>query len=166
MKKVKNGNRLLVNIGEPIYVRHSKNDKHNDVTVVIMNLALPLRKRIFVTPEVLKAIEKVSIGFPDAKLRFNFKPEVPALLFTVKGKTECRGNDTPDQRIGDMVALAKAQVKASVIANKALAAIEKVLNEASEEVGVLASYFKEYAEKEKAFVAEEKYMKVLEKKKK
>lgn len=163
-EKLKKG-KLLVSVGEPMYVRHAKNEKHNEVTVVVLKLAMPLRPVTgCVTPAMLKAISKVSVGFPDANIDFNFKAEAPAVLFTVKGKTECRGADTPNQKIGDEVALAKAQYKAAVIAERLTSAIAASFRETAENVEEVASYFSRFAEQEKSYVDEEKYMRVLEKK--
>lgn len=164
MKKKLNKKELLVSTSEPLYVRHPKNEKHNEVTVVVLNLAMPLKPIIsFLNPEMLKAFEEVSVGFPDANLRFNFKPDTPAILFTVKGKTECRGNDVPNQKIGDMVALAKAQAAAGVIASRVTKAMAKVIEEALTNVVEVKSYFESFSAQERIYVAEEKYLKVLEK---
>ena len=96
-------------------------------------------------------------------MQFNFKPDAPAFLFTVKAKTECRGTDTPNQEIGDMVAMAKAQAKAAKVAARITVAIREELeamqDRLTEAIGLLA----EYESKEYSFIAEEKYTKVLEK---
>lgn len=165
-KKLNKGN-LLVSMGNPIYIRHPRNDAHNEVTVVVLKLAIPLEPIIegTVTTRMIKDIEKVAAGFPETNLRFNYNPSAPAVLFTVKGKTECRGNDTPDQRIGDAVALAKAQGKAATVASRVLAAVTQALYDAFEAAHDACFYLSRFAAQEKAYIAEEKYMKVLKKKK-
>ena len=167
MKRKLNKSQLLVSTSEPFYVRHARNDKHNEVTVAVLKLAMPLRPIVgFVVPSTIQAIEEVAAGFPDAKVAFNYKSEAPAVLFTVKGKTECRGTDTPDQRIGDAVAFAKAQQKAAVIAERLTRAMADKLCKSAKEIAEVSDYFGRFAEQEKAYIAEEKYMKVLEKKEK
>lgn len=168
MNKKLNKKDLLVSAGNPIYIRHPRNDVHNEVTVVVLKLAIPLEPITggIVSSQMIKDIEKVATGFPETNLRFNYNPKAPAVLFTVKGKTECRGNDTPDQRIGDAVALAKAQGKAATVASKVLAAVSSALFDAYDAANNAAYYLYRFAVQEKAYVAEEKYMKVLEKKKK
>lgn len=155
-------------MGNPIYIRHPRNGAHNEVTVVVLKLAIPLGPVTggIITPQMIKEIEKVATGFPETNLRFNYSPKAPAVLFTVKGKTECRGNDTPDQRIGDAVALAKAQGKAATVAYRVLAAVSSALFDAFDTANDAAYYLYNFAKQEKAYIAEEKYMKVLEKKKK
>ena len=155
---------LLVSTSEPFIVRHARNEKHNEVTVAMLHLAIPIRGLgAPITPSIIERVKQVGVGFPDINLQFNFKPDAPAFLFTVKGKTECRGTDTPNQEIGDMVAMAKAQAKAAKVAARVTAAIREELevmqDRLTEAVGLLA----EYESKEYNFVAEEKYMKVLEK---
>lgn len=168
MNKKLNKRDLLVSDGNPLYIRHPRNDSHNEVTVVILKLAIPLEPVTggIVSPQMIKEIEKVATGFPETNLQFNYNPKAPAVLFTVKGKTECRGNDTPDQRIGDAVALAKAQGKAATVAFKVLAVVAHALYDALEAAHDACSYLARFAAQERAYVAEEKYMKVLEKKKK
>ena len=167
MNKKLNKRDLLVSTSNPIYIRHPRNDAHNEVTVVVLDLAIPLEPITggIVTSQMIKEIEKVATGFPEANPRFNYNPKAPAVLFTVKGKTECRGNDTPDQRIGDAVALAKAQGKAATIASRVLTAVAYALYSAFEAAHYACFNLRRFAEQERAYVAEEKYMKALKKKK-
>lgn len=167
MNKKLNKRDLLVSDGNPLYIRHPRNDSHNEVTVVILKLAIPLEPVTggIVSTQMIKEIEKVATGFPETNLQFNYNPKAPAVLFTVKGKTECRGNDTPDQRIGDAVALAKAQGKAATVASRVLAAVTQALYDAFEAAHDACFYLSRFAAQEKAYIAEEKYMKVLKKKK-
>lgn len=162
MSKKLNKNRLLVNVSEPFYVRHQRNEKHNEVTVVVLKLALPLGPILsFMTASMVKAIDEVSNRFPDADLTYNYDAKHPAILFTVKGKTECRGNDTPNQKIGDIVAMAKAQSHAGIIVSKVLAAISKVLEKSVVRLYELSSYFDKYSEQERCYIESEKYLKSI-----
>jgi len=155
---------LLVSTSKPFIVRHARNEKHNEVTVAVLNLAIPIRGLgAPITPGIIEKVKQVGIGFPDINLQFNFKPDAPAFLFTVKGKTECRGTDTPNQEIGDMVAMAKAQAKAAKVAARVTIAIIEKLEATQERLTEALGLLTEYESKEYNFVAEEKYMKVLEK---
>jgi len=155
---------LLVNTKEPMVIRHPKNDKHGDVTVVVLNLAIPLKPLTHcIIPGVLEAVQKVSNGYPMTDLRFNYKPEAPAFLFTVKAKTECRGEDVPNQEIGDMVAMAKAQAKAAAIGCKVAKAIKSALMVEVERVTEVGDYFSIFAAQEMEYVKKEKYLTVLAK---
>ena len=150
---------------KPFIIRHERNEKHGEVTVAVLNLAIPLRSLgvTILTPEALEKVKQVSVGFPNTNLCFNFKVDAPAFLFTVKGKTECRGTDTPNQEIGDMVAVAKAQAKAAKVAGRIVLAIMEELEDVHSSLCDAFSLLTEYEGKEYAFVTEEKYMKVLEK---
>lgn len=166
MNKFKKKN-LLVEVAKPFVVHHPKTDKHNEVTVVILSLAIPLKEAgIPISTEVLKAVKKVATGFPDAGLHFNFKAEAPAFLFTVKGKTECRGEDVPNEEIGELIATAKAQVKAAAIGSRVLRTVREALLAGVKRAEQIEQFFSDYCQQERAFVSEEKYIKVLEKRSK
>ena len=164
MKKVNKKNLLVTRKEDSLVIRQPKNEKHGEITVMVLKIALPLKNIIGVFgPECVKAIEKVAEGFQDADIKFNYNPQAPAVLFQVVGKTECRGGDTPNERIGDIVALAKANAKAANIAKRVTGAIIAVLQEQIANAQEIASYFGNFATQEINYVAEEKYLKVLEK---
>ena len=155
---------LLVATSEPFIIRHERNKKHNEVTVAVLNMALPLRNLgAPLAAEILEKVKQVGVGFPGTNLHFNFNPEAPAFLFTVKGKTECRGNDVPNQEIGNMVATAKAQAKAAKVAARIIAAIVDEMGSISCTLTKAAGMLLDYEKQEYDFVSEEKYRKVLEK---
>lgn len=155
---------LLVSTSKPFIVRHARNEKHNEVTVVVLHLAIPIRGLgAPITPSIIERVKQVGVGFPDINLQFNFKPDAPAFLFTVKGKAECRGTDTPNQEIGDMVAMAKAQAKAAKVAARVTFAIREELAVIQDRLTEAIELLARYRSKEHDFLAEEKYMKVLEK---
>ena len=152
---------LLVPAREPLFIRHAANEKHREITVCILTIALPLATLSRGYEDVLKAVRKVSTGFPDANLEFNYNLKAPAFIFSVKGKTECRGNDVADQRIGDAVAEAKANAKAYTIAKRVAQAIHDVLAEKVQRLNDLVQFFDIGLTKEIAYVEQEHYMRIL-----
>ena len=154
---------LLVPVREPLFIRRVANEKHREMTLCILTIALPLAalSEGFINEDVLKAVKKVSTGFPDANLEFNYNPKAPAFVFSVKGKTECRGNDVADQRIGDAVAEAKANAKACTIAVRVAQAIHDVLAKKVQRLNDLVQFFNMGLNKEIAYVEQEHYMRIL-----
>jgi hypothetical protein len=154
---------LLVPVREPLFIRHAANEKHREITVCILTIALPLATLSggFINEDVLKAVKKVSTGFPDANLEFNYNPKAPAFVFSVKGKTECRGNDVADQRIGDAVAEAKANAKACTIVNRVATAIAAVMQEKLKRVGDILNFSAMAYQKEVDYIEKEHYMRIL-----
>lgn len=166
MNKFKKKN-LLVEVNKPFVICHPKTDKHNEVTVVVLNLAIPLKEvDVPISLEVIEAVEKVAVGFPDAELHFNYKAAAPAFLFTVKGKTERRGEDVPNKEIGELIASAKAQAKAAIISSRVLKAMKETFLASAKRAEQIEQLFSNYHQQEKSFVSEEKYIKVLEKRNK
>jgi hypothetical protein len=55
----------------------------------------------------------VRSDFQDIHFDFNRSQGCPAFTFTVKAKTERRGEDSPNQELADKIALAKANMKAA-----------------------------------------------------
>ena len=155
---------LLVPAREPLFIRHAANEKHREITVCILTTALPLATLSggFINEDVLKAVKKVSTGFPDANLEFNYNPKAPAFVFSVKGKTECRGNDVADQRIGDAVAEAKANAKTYIIVNRVATAIAAVMQEQLKRVGDILNFSAMAHQKEVDYVEREHYMRILQ----
>lgn len=153
---------LLVPVKEPLFIRHAANEKHREITVCILTIALPATTFVgFLNEDVLKIVRKVSTGFPDANLEFNYNPKAPAFVFSVKGKTECRGNDVADQRIGDAVAEAKANAKACTIAKRVAQAIHDELAKKVQRMNDLVQFFDMGINREIAYVEQEHYMRIL-----
>lgn len=154
---------LLAKTRDPFFVRAEKTDKHNEITVCVMSLAIPVR---YLAPcmseDVLEAVLKVAKSFPESKLRFNFNREAPAFLFSVKGKTECRGNDTPNQKIGDAVALHKALARAFTITKRVVMAVKVVKAKELAELDNKINFFEMRVDRELAYVKEEQYLKLIE----
>lgn len=112
---------LLVERGKPHMIRHAPNEAHNEVTVALIDYALPIREfSMILTPELLRELEKLSTSFRGTGFRFNYNVEAPAFLFSCKGKTERRGTDAPNQDLADKIAIAKARVKAYTICTRVM----------------------------------------------
>lgn len=162
MNKIKK-KELLVPVEEPRFFRHAANEKHREVTVCVITFALPIRALTngLFSEKVLKGVKKVGVGFPESNLHFNYKLQSPAFIFSVKGKTECRGNDVHDQRIGDAVALAKAQAKACIIASRVASACYKVMADQVRETGNILNFLNAGYQKEVDYVEQEHYRRIL-----
>ena len=155
---------LLVNAAEPLFIRHAANEKHNEVTVCVLTLAIPVVALSSCLNEaIIEGVKKVSRGFPDAKLRFNFKQQAPAFIFQVKGKTERRGEDVHDQEIADAIAMAKASKKACVIGSRVAKVVNSVLSAEAARAAEVVKAFDLQAAKEASYVDEEKYLAIREK---
>lgn len=163
MNKIKK-KELLVPVSEPRFFRHEANEKHREVTVCVMTFALPMAVLTggIVNEDMLKAIRKVAVGFPETSLHFNFKPQAPAIIFSVKGKTECRGNDIPRQEIGDAVASAKAQAKACVVALRVVTAIKDELRNSLARLHDISEFLNAGYLREVDYIEKEHYMRILQ----
>lgn len=147
-KKVKKKN-LLVVVGKPMIFRHEANEKHNEITVAKVQYAIPMKEiTMALIPEVLNRVKKLSVGFPEANITFNYRyspaflnQHSPAFLFTCKGITERRGDDTPNQELGDKIALTKCEIQACKIGHKIMTTISKVLKEEAEYVLSVSEFY-------------------------
>lgn len=140
-KKVKKKN-LLVVVGKPMIFRHEANEKHNEITVAKVQYAIPMSAiTLALFPEVLAQVKKMSTGFPEADISFNYNHNSPAFLFTCIGKTGRGGDDTPNQELGDKIALTKCEIKACKIGRKIMATISKVLKEEAEYVLSVSEFY-------------------------
>ena len=140
-RKVKKKN-LLVEVGKPMIFRHEANEKHNEITVAKVQYAIPMSAiTLALFPEVLARVKKMSTGFPEADISFNYNHNSPAFLFTCKGITERRGDDTPNQELGDKIALAKCEIQACKIGRKIMTTISKVLKEEAEYVLSVSEFY-------------------------
>lgn len=163
MNKIKK-KELLVHVEEPQFFRHAANEKHRETTVCVMTFAIPVAilTNGYVSKDMVKAVEKVAKGFPEANLHFNYKPQAPAFIFSVKGKTECRGTDTYDQRIGDAVAEAKALFKAYTIASRVVAGIKKEVRNTLARLNDVSDFIASSQYREHNYLESEHYMRILQ----
>jgi hypothetical protein len=143
--KVKKKN-LLVERTEPLLIHQAPNEKHNEVTVAMITYALPLANITeCISPQMLRKIKKVEAGFPDAGIKLMFLDRNPSYVFTCKGKTERRGDDSHNQELADRIAISKCRAKACNISIRIIKAIGKALVENVQHcdslVGILQSYY-------------------------
>lgn len=151
--KVQKKNLLVERETKHLIVRQAPNEKHNEVTVAIVNYALPLANitKCF-SQEMLNMTKKIASGFPDANIEFNFKPEAPAFLFTCKGKTERRGDDVHNQELADKIALAKCRARACAISIKLINAIRKSLANNAKHCDSLVDILQNYHAREVSYI--------------
>ena len=139
-KKVKKKN-LLVEVGKPMIFRHEANEKHNEVTVVKAQYAIPMKEiTMALIPEDLDRVKKMSVSFPEANITFNYQ-HPPAFLFTCKGKAERRGDDVPNQELGDKIALTKCEMQACKIGREIMIIVSKTLKEEAEYVLSVSEFY-------------------------
>ena len=139
-KKVKKKN-LLVEVGKPMIFRHEANEKHNEVTVVKAQYAIPMKEiTMALIPKVLDRVKKMSVSFPEANITFNYQHS-PAFLFTCKGKAERRGDDVPNQELGDKIALTKCEMQACKIGREIMIIVSKTLKEEAEYVLSVSEFY-------------------------
>lgn len=163
MNKIKK-KELLVHVEEPQFFRHAANEKHREVTVCVMTFAIPVAILTdgYISKDMVKAVEKVAKGFPEANLHFNYNSQAPAFIFSVKGKTECRGNDNHDQRIGDAVAEAKALVKAYTVASRVVAGIKSKVRNTLARLNDISDFIASNQYREQNYIESEHYMRILQ----
>lgn len=121
---------ILVYAKEPSYICCEANGKHNEVTVIVAQYAVPLNY-IFsngsqaLSPNMMRVILGAAGSFQGVDFGFNRDPKAPALTFTVKAKTERRGDDAPNQELANKIVTAKANLRACTIARRILRAVIK-----------------------------------------
>lgn len=135
---------LLEVVGEPLMIRRKATETHNEVTVAVVKYALLFEGLLpkgskALNPIMFKTIFNAASGYPDINLEFNKNPQVPALIFTVKVKTERRGEDVHNQELADKIVLAKANLKACAI-------VRTIIN-GNKRVDGLADYYRKVVEK-------------------
>ena len=116
---------LLVPVDSPYFIRKGANDKHNELTLVVVKYAFPVNAVLLggayaLNPVAMQFISKAISGFQGIQLQFNKNPQAPAFVFTIKAKTERRGDDAHNQELADKIVLCKANIKASTVAKKIL----------------------------------------------
>ena len=114
---------LLVPIDSPYFIRKGANNKHNELTLVIVKYAFPINAALIggayaLNPVAMQFISKAVSGFQGINLQFNKNLQAPAFIFTIKAKTERRGEDVHNQELADKIVLCKANIKASTVVRK------------------------------------------------
>lgn len=144
---------LLAKAGEPFFIRHKATESHNEITVAIVTYAVPLNTILphgsdELSPAMWMAVHKAVSSFQDFNLEFNKNPQMPALLFKVKAKTERRGKDVPNQELADKMVMSKANIKACTIAKKIVDSINDYLLNIAKTMTPIAQVLENYIDRE------------------
>ena len=144
---------LLVPIGSPYFIRKGANDKHNELTLVVVKYAFPINAALIggayaLNPVAMQFISKAVSGFQGIQLQFNKNPQAPAFVFTIKAKTERRGNDVHNQELADKIVLCKANIKASTVAKKILEGMLNYYNYAAQSAFAVKNTFEDFIARE------------------
>lgn len=142
---------ILVTVGEPYFIRKEATVKHKEVTVAVVNYALPINSiasPIIFCPAVVKAAKKAALGFQDIKLEFNGNPQALAFTFQITAKTERRGNDVHNQELADKIVIAKANSKACNTAGRVLSEVRATFAEELKRTEPIEAVFESYAIRE------------------
>ena len=138
-------------------VRKGVTEKHNEVTVIIAKYAMPLNN-VFsngsqaLFPNMMRAAFKAAEGFQDIDFGFNRDPQTPAFIFTVKAKTERRGDDAPNQELANKIVIAKANAKAGIIAARILKAIQCYYKSEIEHLASLGNTLDNFIARELSYI--------------
>lgn len=118
---------ILTKVGEPLFIQHKATATHNEVTVAVVEFALPLnalglwpkKKEITgISPALIESIKKATASWQGNNIEFNWNPANPAYLFKVTAKTERRGEDKYNQEFANKIVISKAYSKAYRIAKR------------------------------------------------
>ena len=144
---------LLVPIDSPYFIRKGANDKHNELTLVVVKYAFPVNAVLLggayaLNPVAMQFISKAVSGFQGIQLQFNKNPQAPAFVFTIKAKTERRGDDVHNQELADKIVLCKANIKASTVAKKILEGMLNYYNYAAQSALTVKNTFKDFIARE------------------
>ena len=149
---------LLVPIDSPYFIRKGANDKHNELTLVVVKYAFPINAALLggayaLNPVAMQFISKAVSGFQGIQLQFNKNPQAPAFVFTIKAKTERRGNDVHNQELADKIVLCKANIKASTVAKKILEGMLNYCNFAAQSVLAVKNIFEDFIARETKYMS-------------
>jgi hypothetical protein len=143
---------LLKVVGEPTLIHHEATEKHGEVTIAIVTYALKLVPDLDVVPtEVFEKIDHLSNSIPEYKINRNYHPDGD-VLFTVKGKTIRRNNDTHNQELADKIALAKCGIKACKLSRRILRFLYNYYIESCFSINKDIDSLLKYEEREKKYV--------------
>lgn len=146
---------ILVPVNEPSFYRHAANGEHNEVTVIVAHYAIPVNTMFggvrnlnpVIVEKVNRAMESFQVDFD-----FNGNMSTTAFTFTVKAKTERRGNDVHNQELADRIVTAKANAKACVVANKVVDTIIEHLLEFRRELADIGCTLSKHIARELEYV--------------
>ena len=149
---------LLVPIDSPYFIRKGANDKHNELTLVVVKYAFPVNAALLggayaLNPVAMQFISKAVSGFQGIQLQFNKNPQAPAFVFTIKAKTERRGNDVHNQELTDKIVLCKANIKASTVAKKILEGMLNYYNFTAQSALAVKNIFEDFIARETKYMS-------------
>lgn len=144
---------LLVPVQPPMIIRKEANAKHNEITFVVVKYAFPVSTSILggayaLNPAAYNFVAKAISGFQGIQLQFNKNPQAPAFVFTIKAKTERRGNDVHNQELADKIVLCKANIKASTVARKILKGMIDYYKSAANTANAVINVFDDFIVRE------------------
>lgn len=148
---------ILVMVGKPFFIRHTANERHNETTVLVAQFALSLNGVLTngsqgLTPNLLRAVLRGAKGFQGIGLDFNGNPQAPAFTFTVKAKTERRGEDPHDQELADKIVTAKVNMRACNIAKSLISSVIAYHKSEIENMTPIAEMLGYYAAREVSYL--------------
>ena len=149
---------LLVPIDSPYFIRKGANDKHNELTLVVVKYAFPVNAVLLggayaLNPVAMQFISKAVSGFQGIQLQFNKNPQAPAFVFTIKAKTERRGDDVHNQELADKIVLCKANIKASTVAKKILEGMLNYYKYATQSALKVKNTFEDFIARETKYMS-------------
>ena len=149
---------LLVPIDSPYFIRKGVDDKHNELTIVVVKYAFPVNAVLLggayaLNPVAMQFISKAVSGFQGIQLQFNKNPQAPAFVFTIKAKTERRGDDVHNQELADKIVLCKANIKASTVAKKILEGMLNYCNFAVQSALAVKNIFEDFIARETKYMS-------------
>ena len=150
---------LLVPIDSPYFIRKGANDKHNELTLVVVKYAFPVNAVLLggayaLNPVAMQFISKAVSGFQGIQLQFNKNPQAPAFVFTIKAKTERRGDDAHNQELADKIVLCKANIKASTVARKILEGMLNYYKYAAQSALAVKNTFEDFIARETKYMSD------------
>ena len=147
--------KILVRDSNITIIRHPAKGKHNEITIAIVNYAIPLARVLKkgaedISISAIKAVTDATSSF-QTPVKFNGNMENPALLFTIKTKTERRGDDTPNQELADRLVVVKADARASALAARTVEGFMNFFVDRSKSLAPIAKVYKNYSIRETTY---------------
>lgn len=139
---------FIVKVSEH-YHEQPKTDKHGEITMCILKVALPL-KGIMLGALVPKVLDKVTKAFPEVK--FNFNPNAEAFIISATGKAVCSEGDIFDETIGRRIAYAKAQGKVYSTCSRIVKVVKEVYISTAEHNQHVQDFLEMLSRREKSYV--------------
>lgn len=148
---------VLLHVKPPTYIRKEAKGGHNELTLAIIKCALPLRSIMYheelgIRPDAISYVLKEAKNLRGTGIEFNENFGDPIFFFTVKAKTERRGNDVPNQSLADKIALAKANRSACNVAKRIISSIAEYYTKEASHMSDIAKVAAEYAARESDYI--------------